>query len=78
MDGLYARDPRDGPADLIPEVHEITPEIERSAGAAATGRARGGMASKIAMPSVSLKISISFLLTNSKTPTRYNSRSFRN
>ncbi len=51
IDGLYTADPRKDPdARLIPEVHELTPEIEAMAGAAPDGlqlrrhgdEARGG------------------------------------
>jgi len=48
IDGLYTADPRRDPeATLIPEVHEITPAIERAAGSAAPGYGSGGMVTKL-------------------------------
>ncbi len=48
IDGLYTADPRRDPsATLIPVVREITPAIERAAGAAATGYGSGGMVTKL-------------------------------
>ena len=49
VDGLYTADPRtDKDAHLIPEVRDITPEIEALAGAVATGYGSGGMVTKLA------------------------------
>ncbi|MBM3649860.1 MAG: glutamate 5-kinase [Alphaproteobacteria bacterium] len=48
IDGLYTGDPRtDSSARLIPEVREITPEIEAMAGGAASELSNGGMATKL-------------------------------
>jgi len=48
VDGLYDADPADNPsARLIPEVREITPEIESWAGASSTAHGSGGMITKI-------------------------------
>jgi len=48
IDGLYTADPnRDPEARLIPEVREITPEIEAAAGAAPAGYSSGGMVTKL-------------------------------
>ncbi|HOG02089.1 MAG TPA: glutamate 5-kinase [Clostridia bacterium] len=48
IDGLYTADPRRDPAArLIPEVKEITPEIEALAGGSGSGLGSGGMASKL-------------------------------
>src|SRR3954468_8623326 len=47
--GLYTADPnRDPAARLIPEVREITPEIEAMGGGSASAMGSGGMATKIA------------------------------
>src|SRR5262245_27025987 len=47
--GLYTADPnRDPGARLIPEIREITPEIEAMGGGSASAVGRGGMATKIA------------------------------
>jgi glutamate 5-kinase len=48
VDGLYTADPtKDPKAEFIPEVHGITPEIERMAGGAVSSVGSGGMATKI-------------------------------
>jgi glutamate 5-kinase len=47
VDGLFTDNPRVNPsAELIPEVHEITPDIEALAGRK-SARGRGGMATKL-------------------------------
>jgi glutamate 5-kinase len=49
VSGLYTADPnRDRGARLIPEVREITPEIEAMGGGSASAVGSGGMATKIA------------------------------
>lgn len=49
IDGLYTADPTtDQSATLVPEIHEITPEIEAMAGTAASLDSRGGMVTKLA------------------------------
>lgn len=49
IDGLYTADPRQNPAaDFVPEVAEITPEVEAMAGVAPTGYSSGGMVTKLA------------------------------
>jgi glutamate 5-kinase len=48
IDGLYSADPRQSPdAAFIPEVTEITQEIEAMAGVAASGFSNGGMVTKL-------------------------------
>lgn len=48
IDGLYTGDPRsDRTAVHIPEIREITPEIEAMAGAAASELSNGGMVTKL-------------------------------
>ena len=48
IDGLYTGDPRsDKTARHIPEIREITPEIEAMAGAAASELSNGGMVTKL-------------------------------
>ncbi len=48
VDGLYTADPlTDKDARLIPEVRDITPEIEALAGPVATGYGSGGMVTKL-------------------------------
>jgi glutamate 5-kinase len=49
IDGLYTADPRRDPAAVhIPEVAELTPEIEAMAGEARPGISSGGMVTKLA------------------------------
>ena len=48
IDGLYTGDPRsDASAKFIPEIREITPEIEAMAGVAASEMSNGGMVTKL-------------------------------
>lgn len=48
IDGLYTGDPRsNASAKFIPEIREITPEIESMAGAAASALSNGGMVTKL-------------------------------
>jgi glutamate 5-kinase len=48
IDGLYTADPRRDPAARhIPELRELTPEIEAMAGAAPPGLSSGGMVTKL-------------------------------
>ena len=48
VDGLYTSNPQTHPdAVIVPEVAEITPEIEASAGGVGSARGTGGMATKI-------------------------------
>jgi glutamate 5-kinase len=55
IDGLYAADPRrDARARHIPEVREITAEIEAMAGSAPPGYSSGGMVTKLAAARIAL------------------------
>ncbi len=55
VDGLYTADPlTNKDARLIPEVRDITPEIEALAGAVAAGYGSGGMVTKLAAAKVAL------------------------
>jgi len=55
INGLYTADPRrDGQARLIPEVSEITAEIEAMAGEAPAGYSSGGMVTKLAAARIAL------------------------
>ena len=47
VDGMFTDNPRENPnAELIPEVHEITPDVEARAGGK-SARGRGGMSTKV-------------------------------
>jgi glutamate 5-kinase len=55
IDGLYTADPRRNPeASFIPEVTELTPEIEAMAGEALPGYSSGGMVTKLSAARVAL------------------------
>jgi len=55
IDGLYAADPRKDPtARHIPEVRELTPEIEAMAGEAPPGMSSGGMVTKLAAARIAI------------------------
>ncbi|MBX9634441.1 MAG: glutamate 5-kinase [Magnetospirillum sp.] len=55
IDGLYTADPRRDPAAVfLPEVREITPEIEAMAGDPGTGYGSGGMVTKLVAAKICL------------------------
>jgi glutamate 5-kinase len=55
IDGLYTADPRkDAAARLVPEVRELTPEIEAMAGDALPGYSSGGMVTKLAAARIAM------------------------
>jgi glutamate 5-kinase len=55
IDGLYTADPReDAAARFIPEVRELTPEIEAMAGEAPAGYSSGGMVTKLAAARIAM------------------------
>lgn len=55
VDGLYTADPARVPdARFIPEIHAITPEIERMAGGSNSAMGTGGMATKIAAAKIAV------------------------
>ena len=55
VDGLYTADPARVPdARFIPEIHAITPEIERMAGGSNSATGTGGMATKIAAAKIAV------------------------
>ncbi len=63
VDGLYTGDPnRKGKVRLIKTVERITPEIERSAGAASRGS--GGMVTKIQTAKVTSRFGIPLVVVN--------------
>jgi glutamate 5-kinase len=55
IDGLYTADPRkDAAARHVPEVRDLTPEIEAMAGAAPAGYSSGGMVTKLAAARIAM------------------------
>jgi glutamate 5-kinase len=67
IDGLYTADPRRNPeASFIPEVTEITPEIEAMAGEALPGYSSGGMVTKLAAARVALGAGCRMAIANGR------------
>ncbi len=64
VDGLYSANPRtDTTAYLIPEVEELTPEIEAMASGAGTEGAKGGMRTKIMAAKAATKAGCAMAIT---------------
>jgi len=67
IDGLYTADPRRDPdATLVPEVHEITPEIETMAGTAQPGYASGGMVTKLVAAKIAMSAGCRMVIADGK------------
>jgi glutamate 5-kinase len=67
IDGLYTADPRRNPAaSFIPEVTEITPEIEAMAGEALPGYSSGGMVTKLTAARVALGAGCRMAIANGR------------
>lgn len=67
VDGLYSADPmRDPDAVLIPEVHEITAEIEALAGTSRTAFGSGGMVTKLAAARICMAAGCATLIANGR------------
>ncbi|MBC8445258.1 MAG: glutamate 5-kinase [Rhodospirillaceae bacterium] len=65
VDGLYTTDPRrDENATVIPEVYEITPEIEAMAGQAQSSVGTGGMVTKLAAAKVAMSAGCRMVIAN--------------
>jgi glutamate 5-kinase len=65
IDGLYTNDPRRDPtATLVPEICDITPEIERMAGATGSNFGSGGMVTKLAAAKTCMAAGCSMAITN--------------
>jgi glutamate 5-kinase len=67
IDGLYTADPRRDPeARLIPEVRELTPEIEAMAGEAPPGYSSGGMVTKLAAARIAVGAGCRMAIANGR------------
>jgi glutamate 5-kinase len=67
IDGLYSADPRRDPkARFIPEIREITPEIEAMAGEAPPGYSSGGMVTKLAAARVAVGAGCRMAIANGR------------
>lgn len=65
VDGLYDADPRSNPgARLIPQVRELTPEIEALAGASATEFGSGGMITKLTAARICMNAGCATVIAN--------------
>jgi len=65
VDGLYTANPQTHPdAVIVPEVAEITPEIEASAGGVGSARGTGGMATKIQAAKAATSSGIHLVITS--------------
>jgi glutamate 5-kinase len=71
VDGLYTEDPRKNPkARRIPEVTEVTPEIERMAGDAVSFGGTGGMPSKLKAAKQAAAYGVATLIIDGSIPGR--------
>lgn len=69
IDGLFDSDPHDNPdAQLLHEIHEITPEILEMAGGAGTWRGTGGMATKLSAARIAMDAGCIMIITNGARP----------
>ncbi len=65
IDGLYTADPHsNADAEHLPEIREVTPEIEAMAGASQPGYGVGGMVTKLAAAKVCLNVGCRMVLTD--------------
>src|SRR3984893_3473972 len=68
IDGLYTADPRkDQGAILIPEVRELTAEVEAMAGDAPAGYSSGGMVTKLAAARIAMAAGCRMVIAMGKT-----------
>lgn len=69
IDGLYSGDPhKDSTATLIPEVREITPEIEALGGSAGSSLGTGGMMTKIRAAKIATEAGCDMIIANGAYP----------
>jgi len=69
IDGLYTADPRHDPtARLIPEVREITPEMDAGAGGGGTALSTGGMHTKLIAARICMDAGADMIILNGSRP----------
>ncbi len=66
VSGLYDRNPKRKDAKLIPEVREITAEIERIGGEPGSWRTKGGMKTKIEAAKIAMKSNCNMIIANAR------------
>jgi glutamate 5-kinase len=67
IDGLYTADPGSDPnAKFIPEVRDLTPEIEAMGGESRSGLGRGGMVTKLAAARLALNAGCRMVIASGK------------
>ncbi|NPV29275.1 MAG: glutamate 5-kinase [Firmicutes bacterium] len=65
LDGLYTADPhREGAGELIPEISEITPEVETLAGGRGSAFTTGGMETKLQAAKITMGAGIPLVIGN--------------
>ena len=69
IDGLYTADPHTDPtAELIPVVHEITPELMASAGGRGSKLGTGGMVTKLKAAQMANAAGVDMIISNGAKP----------
>jgi len=69
IEGLYTADPRrDAAAELIQEVHELTPEVISLAGDAGSALGTGGMVTKLRAAGMCMDAGCDMVITNGQRP----------
>ena len=69
IDGLFTADPRsDANARLIPEVHELSPDILALAGGSGSALGTGGMATKLRAAQIAIDAGIDMIIANGTDP----------
>jgi glutamate 5-kinase len=66
VNGLYDRNPKRRGAKLIPEVKEITAEIERIGGEPGSWRTKGGMKTKIEAAKIAIRSNCNMVIANAR------------
>lgn len=65
IDGLYTGNPQsDKNAEFIPEIHEVTPAIEKMAGGAGSQRGTGGMYTKLQAAKIAVNSGVNMVIAS--------------
>jgi len=69
IDGLYTADPHKNPdAQLIHEIHELTPEVLSLGGGAGSSQGTGGMKTKLSAAQICLEAGCDMVIANGENP----------